>query len=83
MVKGEKIRLRFNVLNDIDENTQSATLPFIKGLENGDTACSAIKQIASGRFGVTPEYLRSGKQLEIKMAQGAKPGDLVQKSIPT
>ncbi len=66
---------RFNVLNDIDENTQSATLPFIKGLENGDTACSAIKQIASGRFGVTPEYLRSGKQLEIKMAQGAKPGE--------
>ena len=66
---------RFNVLNDIDKNTQSATLPFIKGLENGDTACSAIKQIASGRFGVTPEYLRSGKQLEIKMAQGAKPGE--------
>ena len=66
---------RFNVLNDIDDNTQSATLPFIKGLENGDTACSAIKQIASGRFGVTPEYLRSGKQLEIKMAQGAKPGE--------
>ena len=63
------------MLNDIDENTQSATLPFIKGLENGDTACSAIKQIASGRFGVTPEYLRSGKQLEIKMAQGAKPGE--------
>ncbi len=66
---------RFNVLNDIDENTQSATLPFINGLKNGDTACSAIKQIASGRFGVTPEYLRSGKQLEIKMAQGAKPGE--------
>ena len=66
---------RFNVLNDIDENTQSAILPSIKGLENGDTACSAIKQIASGRFGVTPEYLRSGKQLEIKMAQGAKPGE--------
>ena len=66
---------RFNVLNDIDENTKSATLPFIKGLEKGDTACSAIKQIASGRFGVTPEYLRSAKQLEIKMAQGAKPGE--------
>ena len=66
---------RFKVLNDIDEDTKSATLPFIRGLENGDTACSAIKQIASGRFGVTPEYLRSGKQLEIKMAQGAKPGE--------
>ena len=66
---------RFNVLTDIDENTKSATLPFIKGLEKGDNACSAIKQIASGRFGVTPEYLRSAKQLEIKMAQGAKPGE--------
>jgi len=66
---------RFNILTDVDENTKSATLPFIKGLEKGDTACSAIKQIASGRFGVTPEYLRSAQQLEIKMAQGAKPGE--------
>ncbi|MFY7696202.1 MAG: glutamate synthase-related protein, partial [Cyanobium sp.] len=53
----------------------SPTLPSVRGLMNGDTACSAIKQIASGRFGVTAEYLRSGKQLEIKVAQGAKPGE--------
>ena len=66
---------RFNILQDVDESNRSATLPNIKGLTNGDTACSAIKQIASGRFGVTPEYLRSGKQLEIKVAQGAKPGE--------
>ena len=66
---------RFHVLNDVDGEGRSATLPSIKGLRNGDTACSAIKQIASGRFGVTPEYLRSGKQLEIKVAQGAKPGE--------
>ncbi len=66
---------RFKVLNDVNEHTRSETLPTIKGLRNGDTACSAIKQIASGRFGVTPEYLRSGKQLEIKVAQGAKPGE--------
>ncbi|WP_320666905.1 glutamate synthase large subunit [Prochlorococcus sp. MIT 1307] len=66
---------RFKVLNDVDTENCSATLPTIKGLRNGDTACSAIKQIASGRFGVTPEYLRSGKQLEIKVAQGAKPGE--------
>ncbi len=66
---------RFKVLNDVDTNNCSATLPTIKGLKNGDTACSAIKQIASGRFGVTPEYLRSAKQLEIKIAQGAKPGE--------
>ena len=66
---------RFNVLGDVNAEGLSATLPSIKGLRNGDTACSAIKQIASGRFGVTPEYLRSGKQLEIKVAQGAKPGE--------
>jgi len=36
---------------------------------------SAIKQVASGRFGVTPEYLRSASELQIKVAQGAKPGE--------
>jgi len=66
---------RFHVLNDVDGEGHSPTLPSIRGLRNGDTACSAIKQIASGRFGVTPEYLRSGRQLEIKVAQGAKPGE--------
>ena len=43
--------------------------------ENGDNASSAIKQIASGRFGVTAEYLNSCKEIEIKVAQGAKPGE--------
>ena len=66
---------RFNVLNDVNSEGRSNTLPNLKGLKNGDTACSAIKQIASGRFGVTPEYLRSARQLEIKIAQGAKPGE--------
>jgi glutamate synthase (ferredoxin) len=42
---------------------------------NGDSRCSAIKQVASGRFGVTSEYLVSAKELQIKMAQGAKPGE--------
>ena len=37
--------------------------------------CSAIKQVASGRFGVTGEYLGSAKEIQIKMAQGAKPGE--------
>ncbi len=41
----------------------------------GDWANSRIKQVASGRFGVTPEYLVSADELEIKMAQGAKPGE--------
>jgi glutamate synthase (ferredoxin) len=66
---------RYHALHDVDAEGRSATLPTIKGLRNGDSACSAIKQIASGRFGVTPEYLRSGRQLEIKVAQGAKPGE--------
>ncbi len=43
--------------------------------EDGDWANSAIKQIASGRFGVTAAYLASAKEIEIKMAQGAKPGE--------
>ncbi|MDW8397611.1 MAG: glutamate synthase large subunit [Acetobacteraceae bacterium] len=42
---------------------------------NGDNANSAIKQIASGRFGVTAEYLNNCREIEIKIAQGAKPGE--------
>ncbi len=66
---------RYHPLTDVDEHGRSATLPTLRGLVPGDSACSAIKQVASGRFGVTPEYLRSGQQLEIKVAQGAKPGE--------
>ena len=43
--------------------------------ENGDSARSAIKQVASGRFGVTSRYLVSATEIQIKMAQGAKPGE--------
>lgn len=42
---------------------------------NGDLRCSAIKQVASGRFGVTSHYLVNAKEIQIKMAQGAKPGE--------
>ena len=42
---------------------------------DGLNRCSAIKQVASGRFGVTSEYLVSAKEIQIKMAQGAKPGE--------
>src|SRR5256712_72042 len=42
---------------------------------NGDSRNSAIKQVASGRFGVTSYYLTQAKELQIKMAQGAKPGE--------
>ncbi|MTA89221.1 MAG: glutamate synthase large subunit, partial [Actinobacteria bacterium] len=44
-------------------------------LPNGDSRRSAIKQVASGRFGVTSEYLVNADDLQIKMAQGAKPGE--------
>ncbi len=42
---------------------------------DGLNRCSAIKQVASGRFGVTSEYLNSAQEIQIKMAQGAKPGE--------
>jgi len=44
-------------------------------LKEGDSLRSAIKQVASGRFGVTAEYLANADQIQIKMAQGAKPGE--------
>ena len=44
-------------------------------LEEGDSLRSRIKQVASGRFGVTAQYLASADQIQIKMAQGAKPGE--------
>jgi len=46
-----------------------------KPLANGDSKRSAIKQVASGRFGVTSEYLVNSDDIQIKMAQGAKPGE--------
>ena len=46
-----------------------------KPMANGDSMCSAIKQVASGRFGVTAEYLRNSNMMQIKIAQGAKPGE--------
>lgn len=47
---------------------------FIKD-SNGDSRRSAIKQVASGRFGVTSNYLVNADEIQIKMAQGAKPGE--------
>ena len=46
-----------------------------KPMPNGDSMRSAIKQVASGRFGVTTEYLVNSDMMQIKMAQGAKPGE--------
>ena len=70
---GEDTR-RFKVYDDRVEldltDWQSPWKP-----EAGDSGNSAIKQVASGRFGVAPEYLMSAKEIEIKMAQGSKPGE--------
>ncbi len=46
-----------------------------KPMENGDSMRSAVKQVASGRFGVTTEYLVNSDMMQIKLAQGAKPGE--------
>jgi glutamate synthase (ferredoxin) len=73
--EGGEDPVRYKVLDDVDASGHSSLLPHLKGLENGDTASSATKQVAAGRFGVTPEYLMSAKQIEIKIAQGAKPGE--------
>lgn len=73
--EGGEDPVRWERLADVDSEGRSATLPHLKGLKNGDIATSRIKQVASGRFGVTPEFLVNAEQLEIKIAQGAKPGE--------
>ncbi|GAB2210097.1 hypothetical protein Droror1_Dr00015350 [Drosera rotundifolia] len=72
--EGGEDPIRWRPLTDVVDG-YSPTLPHLKGLQNGDTATSAIKQVASGRFGVTPTFLVNADQLEIKIAQGAKPGE--------
>lgn len=72
--EGGEDPIRWKPLTDVIDG-YSPTLPHLKGLQNGDTATSAIKQVASGRFGVTPTFLANADQLEIKIAQGAKPGE--------
>ena len=71
---GEDPRRR-SPITDVNDDGTSSTFSYLKGLKNGDHPGSKIKQVASGRFGVTPAYLMSGDQLEIKIAQGAKPGE--------
>lgn len=73
--EGGEDPIRGRPLDDVDEKGRSPTFPHLAGLKNGDSANSFIHQVASGRFGVTPEFLVTAKQLEIKMAQGAKPGE--------
>jgi glutamate synthase (ferredoxin) len=73
--EGGEDTIRGKALNNVDEKGRSPTFPHLAGLKNGDSANSYVHQVASGRFGVTPEFLVTAKQIEIKMAQGAKPGE--------
>jgi glutamate synthase (NADPH) large chain len=70
-LKGIPIKKGETLKSIIGEDVVEVDLP----LEDGDSLRSRIKQVASGRFGVTAEYLVSADQIQIKMAQGAKPGE--------
>jgi len=72
----ETIAIAMNRIGGMSNSGEGGEDPArYKALPNGDTLCSAIKQVASGRFGVTIEYLSHAKELQIKIAQGAKPGE--------
>ena len=70
-LKGIPIKLGDTLKSVIGAANVEVDLP----LQAGDSLRSKIKQVASGRFGVTAEYLSSADQIQIKMAQGAKPGE--------
>ncbi len=70
-MKGEKIAAGTLV----SEVLGAGVIASDQALKEGDSLRSRIKQVASGRFGVTAEYLVSADQIQIKMAQGAKPGE--------
>jgi len=70
-LKGIPIKKGETLKSVIGEGVVEVDMP----LQDGDSLRSRIKQVASGRFGVTAEYLVSADQIQIKMAQGAKPGE--------
>jgi glutamate synthase (NADPH/NADH) large chain len=70
-LKGIPIKKGETLASVIGEDRIEVDMP----LQDGDSLRSRIKQVASGRFGVTAEYLNSADQIQIKMAQGAKPGE--------
>ncbi|GIZ53455.1 glutamate synthase-related protein [Noviherbaspirillum aridicola] len=70
-LKGIPIKKGATLASVIGEDRVEVDLPLLEG----DSLRSKIKQVASGRFGVTAEYLTSADQIQIKMAQGAKPGE--------
>jgi glutamate synthase (NADPH/NADH) large chain len=70
-LKGIAIKNGETLASILGDDVIEANIP----LSDGDSLRSKIKQVASGRFGVTAEYLTSADQIQIKMAQGAKPGE--------
>jgi len=70
-LKGIPIKAGETMASVIGREQVEAEIP----LQDGDSLRSKIKQVAAGRFGVTAEYLNSADQIQIKMAQGAKPGE--------
>ena len=68
--EGGEARWRFQPLNGNADQTDLQSDHIIELLQNGDSAKSKIKQVASGRFGVTSEYLVNAEEIQIKMAQG-------------
>jgi glutamate synthase (NADPH) large chain len=70
-LKGIPIKAGETLKSVIGEGQVEVDMP----LKDGDSLRSRIKQVASGRFGVTADYLASSDQIQIKMAQGAKPGE--------
>ena len=70
-LKGIPIRQGETLASVVGKDQIEVDIP----LQDGDSLRSRIKQVASGRFGVTAEYLTSADQIQIKMAQGAKPGE--------
>ncbi|MBU5460259.1 glutamate synthase large subunit [Anaerostipes sp. MSJ-23] len=72
----ETLAIAMNMLGGKSNSGEGGERPErLKIGRDGLNRCSAIKQVASGRFGVTSEYLVSAKEIQIKMAQGAKPGE--------
>lgn len=72
----ETLAIAMNRIGAKSNTGEGGELPErFKPLPNGDSKRSAIKQVASGRFGVTIEYLVNSDEIQIKMAQGAKPGE--------
>lgn len=72
----ETLAIAMNLLHGKSNTGEGGeSLERLKIGPDGKNRCSAIKQVASGRFGVTSRYLVSAKEIQIKMAQGAKPGE--------